>query len=92
MVGSDEDRDKSRQPGIEDRGCSSTGQEVGGWTVERSGDAVCDLYHAQGDEERGFLGLTSKPRSTVCLWFGLKTKTTRTGFLVGASKLVAMVW
>jgi hypothetical protein len=33
--------------------------------IERSGDAVCGLYHAQGDEERGFLGLDSKPRSTV---------------------------
>jgi hypothetical protein len=29
----------------------------------RSGDAVCSLHRAQGDEERGFLGLASKPRS-----------------------------
>jgi hypothetical protein len=28
---------------------------------------VCDLHRAQGDEERGFLGLASKPRSTVSL-------------------------
>jgi hypothetical protein len=26
---------------------------------------VCGLYHAQGDEERGFLDLASKPRSIV---------------------------
>jgi hypothetical protein len=33
--------------------------------MKRLGDAVCDLHHAQGDEERGFLGSASKPRSTV---------------------------
>jgi hypothetical protein len=33
--------------------------------IERSSDAVCGLHHAQGDEEREFLGLDSKPRSTV---------------------------
>jgi hypothetical protein len=32
---------------------------------QRSGDAVCGLHRAQGDEERGFLGLASKLRSTV---------------------------
>jgi hypothetical protein len=32
---------------------------------ERSGDVVCGLHHAQGDEERGFLGLALKPRSSV---------------------------
>jgi hypothetical protein len=46
---------------------------LSGRTIERSGDAVCSLHHARGDEERGFLGSTSKPRSTVCQWFGLKT-------------------
>jgi hypothetical protein len=30
-----------------------------------SGDAVCGLHHAQGDEECRFLSLASKPRSTV---------------------------
>jgi hypothetical protein len=33
--------------------------------IERLGDVVCSLHHAQGDEEDGFLGLASKPRSTV---------------------------
>jgi hypothetical protein len=26
---------------------------------------MCGLHRAQGDEERGFLGLASKPKSTV---------------------------
>jgi hypothetical protein len=34
---------------------------------------MCGLYRARGDEERGFLGLASKPRSTVCQWFDFKT-------------------
>jgi hypothetical protein len=33
--------------------------------IERLGDAVCGPYRAQGDEEPEFLGLASKPRSTV---------------------------
>jgi hypothetical protein len=33
-----------------------TGQVLGGRAIERSGDAVCGLHHARGDEERGFLG------------------------------------
>jgi hypothetical protein len=65
MAGSDKDLGRSRRPGAEDREWSSTGQILGGRMIERSGDAVCGLHHAQGDEERGFLGLASKPRSTV---------------------------
>jgi hypothetical protein len=33
--------------------------------IERSGDNVCGLHRTQRDEERVFLGLASKPRSTV---------------------------
>jgi hypothetical protein len=33
-----------------------TGRVIGGWTVERSGDAVCGPHRAHEDEERGFLG------------------------------------
>jgi hypothetical protein len=33
-----------------------TGRVLGGWAIERSGDAVCGLHRARGDEERGFLG------------------------------------
>jgi hypothetical protein len=32
------------------------GRVLGGWTIGRSGDVVCDLHHARGDEERWFLG------------------------------------
>jgi hypothetical protein len=53
---------------------------LGGWTVERSGDVVCGLHHAQGYEQRGFLGLASKPRSTVSL--GLASKPVATVFVV----------
>jgi hypothetical protein len=37
-------------------GNGRTGQVLGGWAIERSGDAVCGLHHARGDEERVFLG------------------------------------
>jgi hypothetical protein len=46
---------------------------LGGPAIERSGGAMCGLHHARGDEERGFLGCASKPRSMVYQWFGLKT-------------------
>jgi hypothetical protein len=41
--------------------------------IEGSGDAVCCLHRAQGDKEREFLGLASKPRLMVYQWFGIKT-------------------
>jgi hypothetical protein len=65
MVGSDDDRGRSRRPNAEDWGWSSTCQVLGGCTIERSHDAVCGLHRAQGDEECEFLGLPSKLRSTV---------------------------
>jgi hypothetical protein len=37
-------------------GDGRTGRVLGGWAIERSGDAVCGLHCARGDEERGFLG------------------------------------
>jgi hypothetical protein len=67
MVDSDEDRDRSRRLGAEDRGWSSTGRVLRGWTIERSGDVVCGLHRAQGDEEHEFLGLALKSRSMVSL-------------------------
>jgi hypothetical protein len=89
MAYSDKDHIRSRRPGAEDRGWSSIGRILGGRTVERSGDIVCGLHSAYGDEERGFLGLTLKLRSTVCQWFSFKT--TGTGFPIWASKPVATV-
>jgi hypothetical protein len=46
MVDSDKDRGRSRRPGVEDQGCSSTGWVLGGRTIKRSGDAVCCLHRA----------------------------------------------
>jgi hypothetical protein len=66
-----------------------TGRVLGGRAIERSGDSVCGLHRARGDEEHMLLGRTSKPRSTVYEWLGLKT--TQTGFSVWASKPVATV-
>jgi hypothetical protein len=73
MVGSNEDRGRSRRPGAEGRGWSKTSRVLGGQMIDRMGDNVCFLYRAQGDEEHDFLGLASKPRSIVCQWFSLKT-------------------
>jgi hypothetical protein len=49
--------------------------------IERSGDAVCDLHHTRGgDEKRRFFGLASKSVVTLCQWFGLKTTMTASWF------------
>jgi hypothetical protein len=90
MVGSDEDRGRSRRPGAEDRRWSSTGRVLGGRTVERSGDAVCSLHRIQGNEESEFLGLASKPRLTVSP--DLAPKPVALGFPVWASKPAVAVW
>jgi hypothetical protein len=52
MTGSDKDLCRSRRPDAEDCGWSSTGRILDARTIERSDDAVCDLYHAHGDEVR----------------------------------------
>jgi hypothetical protein len=90
MVGSNEDLGRSRRPGAEDQRWSSTGRVLDGRTIRRSGDAVCSLHHARGDEEHGFLGLALKPRSAVYQWFDIKT--TGTIFSSLASKPVAMIF
>jgi hypothetical protein len=46
MAGRDEDRGRSRRLGAEDRGWSSTGRVLGGWTIEGSDDVVCGLHRA----------------------------------------------
>jgi hypothetical protein len=56
MVGSDEDLGRSLRPGAEDRGWLNTSRVIGGRTIRRSGDTVCGLHCAQGDEEHEFLG------------------------------------
>jgi hypothetical protein len=56
MSGNDKDLGRSRRPDAEDQRWSSTSRVLGGRTIGRSDDAVCSLYHAQGDDEHGFLG------------------------------------
>jgi hypothetical protein len=58
MVGSDDDCGRSRRPGAVDWGWgwSSTGRVLGARAIEKSGDAVCGLHRACGDEECEFLG------------------------------------
>ena len=41
---------------VQRTGDGRTGRVLGGRAIERSGGAVCGLYRAHGDEERGFLG------------------------------------
>jgi hypothetical protein len=74
MAGSDEDRGRSRRHGVDE------GRVLGDQTIERSGDAVCGLHHARGDKEHVFLGLASKPRSTVSS--SLTSKSVASGFSV----------
>jgi hypothetical protein len=50
MADNDEDRGMSRRPGVEDRD-GHTGRVLGCRTIGRSGDAVCGLHRAHGDEE-----------------------------------------
>jgi hypothetical protein len=64
MADSDKDLGKSMRPSAENLSWSSTHRVLDGQMIRRSGDTVCGLYRAQIDEEREFLGLTSKPRST----------------------------
>jgi hypothetical protein len=61
---------------VQRTGDGCTGRILSGRVIERLGGAVCGLHRACRDEERGFLGWASKPRSTVCEWFGLKTTRT----------------
>jgi hypothetical protein len=65
MADSDEDRGMCKRLGAQDRRWSNTGRVLSGQTIERSGDDMCGLHRAQGDNGRGFLSLASKSRSTV---------------------------
>jgi hypothetical protein len=51
---------------VQRTGDDRIGWVFGGRMIGRSGDAVCGIHHACGDEKRRFLGSGSKPRSTVC--------------------------
>jgi hypothetical protein len=78
MADIDKNCGMSRKPGVKNQRWSSTGRVLDGRTIGRSDDIVCGLYRAQGDDERMFFGWASKPRST--------------GFLIWASKPVALIW
>jgi hypothetical protein len=41
---------------VQRTGDGRTDRVLGGRAIERSGDAVCGLHRARGDEEREFLG------------------------------------
>jgi hypothetical protein len=56
MEGNNEGGGKSRRLDAEEQRWSSIGRVLSGWTIGRLGDAVCGMHHAQGDEERMFLG------------------------------------
>jgi hypothetical protein len=56
IAGNDEDLGRSRRPGAEDQRWSNTDRVHGSRMIGRSGDAVCGLHHAHGDEEHGFFG------------------------------------
>jgi hypothetical protein len=56
MMGNDENCGRSRRPNAEDQKWSSTSRVLSGRMIKRSGDAVCGLQRAQGDEKREFLG------------------------------------
>jgi hypothetical protein len=56
MAGNDEDCGRSRRPGAQDQGWLSTGRVLSGPVIGSSGDVMCGLHHARGDEERGFFG------------------------------------
>jgi hypothetical protein len=75
---------------VQRTGDGPTGRVPGGRVIERLKGVVCGLHHARGDEECRFLDWASKPRSTVCQWFGFKT--TGTVFSGLASKPVAMIF
>jgi hypothetical protein len=70
-------------------GDGRTGWVFGGRAIKRLGDIVCGLYCAKRDDECGFLGGASKPRSTVCQWFGLKiTRTICQWFSLKTTRMV----
>jgi hypothetical protein len=84
MAGSDEDRGRSRTLGAADQGRLGISRVLGGRTIERSGDAVCDSHRTRGGKEKhGFPG------------YGLSVVWPRNHydrFLIWASKPRSKVW
>jgi hypothetical protein len=44
------DRGRSRRFGVEDRGYSGTSRVLGGQTIRRSGDVMCDPHRTRGGD------------------------------------------
>jgi hypothetical protein len=55
MADGDEYHCRNRRPGAENRGWYSTDRVLGGRMIESSGDTVCGMHRARGDEELEFL-------------------------------------
>jgi hypothetical protein len=95
MADNNEDRARNKRFGTDDRRWSSTCRVLSGWAIERSGDIMCGLHHAKGDEQCEFLGLASKPRSAIspslaskpmAQFLGLCLKTEVDGLVIWSSK------
>jgi hypothetical protein len=76
---------------VQRTGDGRTGRVLSGRAIERSGDTVCGLHHAHGDEKRGFLGLLSLKTKVATFFSGLASKPVATVFSGLASKLVATI-
>jgi hypothetical protein len=73
MACSDENYGRNRIPGAEDQGWSHRSGTK--WPDDRKVGWRCvRLHRARGDEEHGFLGSASKPRSTVSHRFELQNR------------------
>jgi hypothetical protein len=55
MTENDKNRGRSRRPDPKDQKWLSIGRILGDQTIEISGDVMCSLHRARGDEERNFL-------------------------------------
>jgi hypothetical protein len=75
MVGSDEDRGRSRRPGAEDRALSGIGRVTlcTVCTVHEETRSAGFLVESQNEGRRFVSGLASKLRLMICQWFGFKT-------------------
>jgi hypothetical protein len=75
-------------------GNSRTGRVLGGRAIEKSGDTVCGLHHARGDEKARVSSLSLKTKIDNFLRFDLKTSGdgfSGLGLKIGSSDLVIWV-
>jgi hypothetical protein len=60
--------------------------------IERLGDTVCGLHRTQGGEERGFLGLASKPVATVLVVQPQNRSLGFNGFILKTGSCGLVIW